>query len=363
MFSRIIVATGIFALSFSLAACAADVPGDDEQETVSQGEVLEAYFGLVSDFTGSLSSDVEALVAENSKAEQFVPEFSSRIDVAESSGLVDKASFTLNYDYVATQEDNDERVVDEVSLCLDRSSYPLASREDFCFIFSEFEFVEGRLAGFETKGDPIHGQIVLAYFGSVAKAQPDDIEKARELAAEGSPAESYAVQQSHVAQADLDSGNFDPYVVELDFEDGVILLDFSAEYSDFVFENNQLVNFSAGDAMVDERLSLYNEEEREIGRIGSLRVLSAYESIGGSLYVTVEVTSDASVLYIPFNATYIAPNGRAMDETWSVQPFELRNERVANAYWIFSGGRVGGELELRFNDQNWREVVVTVPVP
>jgi len=361
MSSRIVSVGIACVVALALSGCQADVAVEDE-ESVSEQEILERYFGLLSQIPVASPENVADFAAAGSPAQQYFSQLTSRVNKALDDGVVDDAGFEVSYDYRVVEEDSDEEVIDTVSLCLDQSEYPDAATEDFCFLFDEFEFVDGRLSAFSTQGDPIHGQILLGYFSAIAKVQPDDILKAQKLSAPGSPADNYALQQSHVAQADVDSGSLDLYAAELEFRDGEIVLDYSADYRGFVFDQDRLVSFIAGDTALEETLSVYDEEEIKIGTIGSLKLLSAYRSISGLLFVTVEVTSDTSILYIPYDATYIGENGRGMDEAWSVAPFELRKDRVANAYWVFSGGNSGGELELRFNNQNWRETVVKVPV-
>jgi len=41
-------------------------------------------------------------------------------------------------------------------------------------------------------------------------------------------------------------------------------------------------------------------------------------------------------------------------------PYELKRDRIGNVVYAFSGGELGGILELTFNDEEWNDVNVAI---
>jgi len=342
----------------------------------SEEEVLTSFLNqILGDSQTSSEAGFEYLGLD-SPARSLVNEITSRLSSAEQDGVlsVDDLVPSLNYSEPATEEE--EALLEDASLCFDSSSYPEASRENFCFIFNDFEFLDGQLIGVSLSGEPVEWQIVLKYFSAHALAQPEDRIKARDFAFPGSNAEAYAIQQSQSTQAQLDGGAFDATINDLVFREGgffncsprwknpdVLFEDACSGYSEFAFEGNRLADFNAGPTPLEGRIFMGSGEVLEIGSIGTIKVLSAYETIGGYLWLTTEVVSNTEELNIEtWRSVYVVGGDRQVDNSGSEGPSNIKDGRRAYVSFLFSGARIGGELEVNFYDQNFRDVFMTIPV-
>lgn len=209
-------------------------------------------------------------------------------------------------------------------------------------------------------------------------ARPEQKSEAINYAVAGSNAEAYAIQQSQITQANLDGGDFDSSDHEVVVRPGEIFscygdyedpdLDFEdvcSLYSDFSFEGEKLENFNAGDSSLDGRISLGGEEVLDIGGLGTIEILSAYESIGGSLWITAEVVSNTELLRIfGYDSVYLLDNGRQIANPSRRGPSELMDERRANVAFIFSGATLPGELEVCFDNDDYStdDVFLSIPI-
>ncbi len=344
-----------------LSGCASD-SSDSADDTVTEREIAESLFGLLQEAPQLDTTLLANFVVAGSAAEREILSLDERLKRGHIEGIFDRSDLTLDPVLIRSPE-TDELILADLSLCFEKPDFPEASPEDFCFIFSNFAFDEGLVVDFDVAGDAVHGQVLLKYFTAISSGQPSTVLGAGEYTVANSMAETYAIQQSHVRQADVDTGSLDFYPYEVTLEDGVVFIDYATPFSDFVFDDDKLVNFKAGDNFLDGRLVIYDEEPVPVGREASVMLLSAYQSVAGTLYITVEITAGDKTLQVPYSATYIPQDGRAMDEGLAVVPFELKDERVSNAYWAFASSPIGGELKLVFYDDRWNEIAVTVPVP
>lgn len=367
-----LVAMSTVSLLF-LAGC---TPPEPPPELPSEDEVLSAYLNQVlgepdlSDETGF------EYVIPGSEAETLAAELASRLEAAEQDGVVSIENLVSSVEYSEPLSEDEEPALEEVSLCFDSSEYPDAARESFCFLFSNPEFEEGQLAKVEVAGEPIEGQIILQYFGRHALAQPDERLAAKEFAASGSNAEKYAIQQSRAVQASLDGGTFDPTVSEpvwqgTDFyscdpahkQPDVLFEDVCASYSNFSFDENRLADFNAGPSPLEGRILVWDGEVYEIGDIGTFELLSAYVSIAGTLWVTAEVVSTTEELNIEsWQSVYLIEDGRQIANSGSDGPSELKEGRRAYMSLLFAGATIGGDLEVNFYDEDYDDVLVTIPI-
>jgi hypothetical protein len=213
-----------------------------------------------------------------------------------------------------------------------------------------------------------------AYFGAIASRDPEATISAAEYAKPGSDAEAYAIEQAAHTQAMLDGGTLgntpQEVVLEADEvqlcvagydEPGVDRADYCSIYSELVFEGEKLVTFDAGGEPLEGRIALGDEQITPIGSIGSAEYLASYITIAGELVVVMEISSSIDTLGLPYNAAYIAPNGRQVEVSFVDGPTELRQGRVGNVAYSFAGAAFGGELELEFYDADFNEIVITVP--
>lgn len=371
MHRRILAATFTVGLLAGSAGCTA-------VEQVDEEEILRGYFSDLLQTSETEQTPATEFAASGSAAHSYATELAGRIEQGHIEGLFEKSDLEVSFNFVSNQEDEEEgeQTLEDVSLCLDSSAYTEANRETLCFVFSAFEFEEGLLIDFTTEGDAIRGNTLGQYFGAHNRFQPEDRLKASLYAAPRSKAEAYAIQQSQVSQADLDGGRLDTSTGDLLVEDDILLLcygdykssdvrkeDACYEYSDFVFEGDRLANFRAGTASLDGRIAIYEDVEYSIGDIGSLVVLSAYETIDGRLFITVEVTSSTEILRPKYpEPTYLAANGRPIASSGARGPSELREGRVANVSYTFAGAVIGGELEVYFSNESYNEVFLSIPI-
>ena len=340
----------------------------------TEEEILTGYFSQFVHDDGAEGEQEKLFVQSGSVAEAFALDLATRIYSAEADGLIAPGELEFSLNYSEQNAESEGAALAEASLCVDSSDYPQADRGTFCFLFTNFQFDSGELVDFETVGDPIHGRVILEYFGHHAMPQPEDMAKAADFAVAESFAEAYAIQQSQATQSDLDGGDFDSTTDELVFRDGilfscyanykdpdVVFEDVCSGYSEFMFDGDRLWNFKAGDSLLDDRVVLYDGTVIEIGDIGTIEILSAYITIVGNLSITAEVTSNTEELNISrSDVFYIGSNGRQIESSGVYGAWTLREGRVGNVSYLFSGGTIGGDLEIEFYDENYNEVPLVI---
>lgn len=216
-------------------------------------------------------------------------------------------------------------------------------------------------------------ELVENYLTAINSGEPELILAAEKYAVEGSDAQAYAIEQSAATQAQLDGGTLDQTEMELVLEPDVARLCLPgydepeadldlmcSNYSNFEVKDEKLVTFDAGDKPLEGRIALGSDESTPIGSAGSLRYLASYFTIAEQLMVIVEVTSNTDLLNLPYDAIYVAPNGRQVEVSMTEGPSELKNGRTGNVAYAFTGAKFGGTLELVFADDDWNEYPVTV---
>ena len=351
----------VSSVALALTGCSA-APEPAVEEKLGERELIEELFGLLVKPSADVIAGLGTYVAPGSDVEEEIRGIDSRLERGTTEGYLDRS--TLELTPILTRETEDgELAVAEISLCFEQPEFGAIDPKDFCYLFSDFVIEDNVVVDFTLQGNPIHGQVLLSYFTAISTGQPSAVLEAAQFVVPESLADKYVTQQSLVTQAEVDTGAFNFYPYDVALEEGVIVVDYSTRFSDFVFDDDRLVNFRAGDTFLDDRIFLYDEESVPIGRDASIRLLSAYYGSSGTLNLTLEITAGERNLYVPWGATYQPTDGRAMDYVTSEVPFELSDGRVSNAYWTFAGAPVGGELQLKFNDDRWNEISVSVPVP
>lgn len=361
-----------------IAASALILSGCSQAEPLpSDREILDGYFSqLLSE--AETDNDVAPWAVPGSSADRYAAELAERFGEVSQAGLANIDDLELGFATANTEDEAEEPPVEEVSLCFDATGQPDADREFFCFLYTDFQFAEGQLVDFAVSGDAIRGQVLLGYFEAHALARPEQKSEAINYAVAGSNAEAYAIQQSQITQAELDGGDFDSSDGEVVVRPGEIFscygdyedpdLDFEDvcyPYSDFSFEDEKLENFNAGDSSLGGRVALGGEEVLDIGGLGTIEILSAYESIGGSLWITAEVVSNTELLRIfGYDSVYLLDNGRQIANPSRRGPSELKDERRANVAFIFSGATLPGELEVSFDNDDYStdDVFLSIPI-
>lgn len=217
-------------------------------------------------------------------------------------------------------------------------------------------------------------EVLEDYFSAIASTSPEDQLEAQKVAVPGSNADAYAIEQSAHSQAQMDGGTLRRDKQEVLYESDEVLLcapgfedpdvdrdDFCISFSNFEFEDEKLLNFNAGSEPLDGRIALGDGTTVPIADLGSAKHLTSYVTIGGDLVVTIEVTSNANTLRLPYSAAYLSPNGRQAEVSFIDGPSELKEGRIGNAAYWFSGAAFGGTLELSFDDENWNPVAIEIP--
>lgn len=217
-------------------------------------------------------------------------------------------------------------------------------------------------------------EVVEKYLTAISSGEPEEILTAQKYAVEGSDAQAYAIEQSAAYQASLDGGTYVEENVDLIFESDVARICYPgyeepeadldvmcSTYSNFEVKAGKLVTFDAGDEPLKGRIALGDGESTPIGTIGSLKYLASYFTIAGELMVIIEVTSNTAVMNLPYDATYLAPNGRQVEVSSTEGPSELKSGRTGNVAYSFAGAKFGGTLELTFSDDDWNEYPVSIP--
>lgn len=216
-------------------------------------------------------------------------------------------------------------------------------------------------------------EVVEGYFSAINAVDPAAVLVAQEFAEPGSNADAYAIEQSANKQAQLDGGSLNKTESVVVYEQDQVLLcidgyedlevdpeDFCATYNNFVFEDDKLVDFSAGGKPLQGRLALGNGDVTPIADIGTARYISSYITIAGDLVVVVEMTSTTAELSLPWDATYLGTNGRQVAVSFTEGPSELAPGRMGNVAYSFSGASFGGALELKFFDLDYNEVLISI---
>jgi hypothetical protein len=73
------------------------------------------------------------------------------------------------------------------------------------------------------------------------------------------------------------------------------------------------------------------------------------------------VTSNTEELNISrSDVFYIGSNGRQIESSGVYGAWTLREGRVGNVSYLFSGGTIGGDLEIEFYDENYNEVPLVI---
>ncbi|MDH6277616.1 hypothetical protein M2118_000579 [Aurantimicrobium minutum] len=216
-------------------------------------------------------------------------------------------------------------------------------------------------------------EVVEGYFSAINENDPAAVLAAQEFAAQGSNADAYVIEQSAHKQAQLDGGSLDQTKTVTVFEQDKVLLcvegydepevkkdDFCATYTDLIFKDGKLSDFSAGGKSLNGRLALGSGELTPIGEIGTARYISSYITIAGDLVIVVEITSTAGDLSLPWDATYLGTNGRQVSVSFTDGPGELAAGRVGNVAYNFIGASFGGALELKFYDADYNEIPISI---
>jgi len=361
MSRRLLAAGSIFVLIALVAACATETESEPEPKSL-EGVAGEYLLALAS---GELDQKriAREFTVPNSAADIHVVEQVARIESLRDDGVLD----SLELDVVNASE--------ETLLCFDGHDQPNVMAENFCFVYSNFVIEEGLVLSFDVRGEPLEGQVVLRYFSAIAEKRPELIRQASKFTVPDSAADTYLFALAAYQQAFLDGGSFDTTARDVLYENNEVSLcargykqadadrrDYCSDYYGFVFDGDRLVTFDSGGRALEGRVILGDGEVSDFGSGATFTRLVTYESELGAVIVVLEFTSKSSSFELPFRATYVGPDGRAMESgLYGAGPRDLKNGRTANAAYTFPGAQLGGTLELFAYGSFWDEMEVEIP--
>ena len=187
---------------------------------------------------------------------------------------------------------------------------------------------------------------VEAYFQAAAMYDVVALDRAVELAEEGSVAEAYATYLLGYANAAMDGG------VPLSGS----LVDRTADgygscdggdcvtWGNIEGRDGKLVDFTVNGESLEERITAGIGERVAAGELAHVTMLSAYQSVtSGDLHVVAEVRSgDAPIKIGLYEATYRSPEGRESKAAEFVGPPSLAPGSMATVVVSFPNAAVGG---------------------
>lgn len=199
---------------------------------------------------------------------------------------------------------------------------------------------------------------VIAYFEALASQSPRQMESMLEVAAEGSPAYSYAGVQYGAAFVSRESAGFELEPLLVDVSDGKVEACDAygeepecTEFTKFVVKENQLVAFAIDDAPIEEQTGT----PQTIEQMGvTFDVLGSYESvIHGNLRVVIDITGADEPRNLAFSAVeYVDPDNRLRSvrvEGYTGNP--MRPNVTQMVLFMVDDASIGGDIILNISDE------------
>lgn len=225
-----------------------------------------------------------------------------------------------------------------------------------------------------TAKQDVDDEEVETYFEAHASGDVAELESAAELAAPGSIANAYALQQSHVHNALIDGGQPSEAGILKKVDDGyrmcqtqIVDIEGNEEetcytYADFESTDGKLASFTINGKELDERISLGNGEKVKAGRFGRVEFLSAYKAASNDLYVAVRFTTkDVAASFGGYEATYRSPKGRQATASGHVGNTDVDADSTSYEAMIFSKAEPGGVVRIPISSEDFMsEEVVTL---
>jgi hypothetical protein len=191
-----------------------------------------------------------------------------------------------------------------------------------------------------------------AYFENLGSDKPDRLEEALKTSADDSIAMAYVSHRLALANAAIDDGT--PYEAGSvtregeGFEYCATADDPSSCYvwADIRSQNGKISSFTVDGEELGPRLSVGSGTPAKAGKVGSVELLTAYQSVtGDSLFVTMLVRSaDEDISIGHLSAKYRDPDGRQSEASDSIGPSDLEADSTAHVVAIFEGAKPGGRV-------------------
>jgi hypothetical protein len=180
-------------------------------------------------------------------------------------------------------------------------------------------------------------------------------------AQEGSVAHAYAYHQMQVAQAQVDGGEDlgEPETVtESDgafrvCEKGKSSDDACSTYGDVKAQGSKIVSFTIDGNSLPERISIGNGRKFKAGSLGTVKLLSAYQTISRGMFIVVEAQSGPDKVTIDAAPKYRGANGRQAIAGGVSGVTDLDADSTTNLAMVFENAEAGGTLTLTMMDADY----------
>lgn len=207
------------------------------------------------------------------------------------------------------------------------------------------------------------------FFEAVAHPSAPNVEAARAVVAPGSIAELYLTHQAGLEQAFVDSGSpSEPD--ELKEVDGAFAACSATadggctEYGNIQAEGDKLASFTVDGNDLKGRLLAGGNKPFRVGEIAEARLMSAYISAAGDLWIVVDISNtSSSPIAIESRTSYRGADGRQSAPSGQSGPVSLLPDSRATYALMMTGGELGGALHLEmYAESGGASGAVDIPI-
>lgn len=187
------------------------------------------------------------------------------------------------------------------------------------------------------------------YFQMLAANDVDSLEKARSLAAPGSPARAYASHRYFAVLSDADwaggTAKMETTAWGYSTCEGADCI----QFADIKVEQGKVRTFDVSGEDISNVVSEGTGKTVTLGNLGSAKIVSSYLSpLSGNLFVTVKFASPPrKTITTSYVATYRGPDKRQVDNTDQVGPTTLQPDSVAYNVFVFKSTKFGGRILVK----------------
>ncbi|MBO0596373.1 hypothetical protein I2485_01890 [Nesterenkonia sp. E16_7] len=194
---------------------------------------------------------------------------------------------------------------------------------------------------------------IESFVSAIASSTISDLENARDLVVEDSPAANYLTYFRHSEEAAIDGGLPAADVNRVDDIDGGFEMCATADgeercstYTDFEGDEGRITNFQIQDRNLADRLKMGTGEEVEGPGGSTFKLVAAYRNANDShLLVGYEMRSGDRELEMPL-ASYRGAEGRQSSSDGHIGSFSLAPDSMSHYVVSIPNADPGGELFL-----------------
>lgn len=219
------------------------------------------------------------------------------------------------------------------------------------------------------KADGPSDEDLRKLFEALTNQTPVNMKAASRLTAPGSVAEAYVRHQGAVAQAEADGGDSGSTQVFADKGDREFTSCDEAgkectTWADVVAEGDKVASFTTNGKPLGPRILIGGKRKFDVGGLGSARLISAYVSTGGDLWITLDIrNASQGSLAIESRTAYRAKSGRQSSAGTVAGPSSLLPDSRATYALYVTGGRLGGDLHLEMFSEGDSVATASVDIP